>query len=243
MNLKRNSKTFMTRALLATSLLVLPHMATADTFSLVEGATDQSFFIDGTPAGILACGTPGCIENPAFDSSNPNSGSLTFNPAAPFSVANVTDGTEVILGSLTLDRPDLGVDKYNDFSLQLVIDITTPPNVQAGGGSVLGTLTGKIRKSLAIPGTVTLSFPATPTAFTFDDGSSFSLTMDDILMQNVVLLSGVHSETYDLTGVFSDVHTGPVTGNVPEPTSVLLLGSVVAGALWMKKRSLNGQVR
>ena len=157
------------------------------------------------------------------------SGSTTFLNSAPFVTftSNTFTGTTALgIGSLS------GANSLGTFSLatgatqitggafQLDITFTSPTGIAGGqGATYTATILGSVSPNID-QGGVNVHFLNPTQTFTFNDGTnsgSFSLTVADLFVQT--------GRSANLTAGF----TGAQQAAVPEPTTLLLLGSGITG--------------
>ena len=166
------------------------------------------------------------------------SGSTTGAVSAP---GVIFTGSEFFTGTTALGIGSLsGANSLGTFFLstgplsatgglfQLDIAFTTPTGILGGqGATYVATIVGSISPNVD-QGGVNVHFPFPTQTFTFNDGvntGSFSLTVADLFVQT--------GRTANLTAGF----TGEQAPAVPEPATLLLLGSGLTGvAVKLRRR-------
>jgi hypothetical protein len=183
---------------------------------VIVGATHQTARADE----VTVTGTTGFIH------AVPN---LVFTPSAGF-----TGTTSLGIGSLS------GQNSLGTFSLltaptaltgggfQLDITFTAPTGIAGGqGATYTATIVGSVSPNID-QGGVSVHFLNPSQTFTFNDGvnsGTFSLTVADLFVQS--------GRSADLTAGF----TGQQNPVIPEPTTLLLLGTGITGiAAKLRKR-------
>lgn len=158
------------------------------------------------------------------------SATLDGSPATPSSGTNLNN-----LGSFYLAPPAVGTtDIYTGSTFTLTITFTAPTEITGGQQHTFAaTLTGEvIRTVTSTTAGVNVDFDNTPITFSFvnADGTtgSFTLTVNDV--------NGITPNFQRaLTGSVSNAAQTPAAAT-PEPASLLLLGTGLAGALGAARR-------
>ena len=130
------------------------------------------------------------------------------------------------LGTFTLGNADPAIPASGTFTLN--ITFTAPAGINGGQETTYtATISGSIGPAPSNPGDppaggvfVTFNQPAGGTVFTFNNGTStgsFTLTIDDVFVQS--------GNTANLTAGF----TGSQQSTIPEPATMILLGTGLAG--------------
>jgi hypothetical protein len=178
-------------------------LASADVIPIALSTT--SSFSYGTRPGLTFAGI-GSTGAPGFD--------------------NVTVGGALALsnlGTFTLQRPAQGADPYNNNFFILNLMFFAPSGV-IGQTSFNAELHGVANKNKAL---VSIHFGPTQ-SFQFENESAtggFKLTLDDLALE---IPDGSNIASQILTGTITEAYDPPVDmSSVPEPVSVVLLGSVM----------------
>jgi hypothetical protein len=132
--------------------------------------------------------------------------------------APAPQGTQAVnnLGSFSLG---LTPATYTGNTFTLRVSFTAPPGISGGGSSVFtATLMGTVQSDSS--GGVFIDFNNTPQLFTFSNATatgSFFLTVNDLSIDP--------NSSNDISGFI----TAAQQSSVPEPTSMLLLGTALVG--------------
>lgn len=123
---------------------------------------------------------------------------------------------------------------FGGASFSLTVTFTVPGD--AGAGTFQGNLTGRIIQTAS---TAEIQW-TTPTVLTFTSasGATFSITIEQTTAINPPILSGGSNAPSDIRARITLV-TGP-TGTVPEPATLVLLGSGLFGIAAAARRKKAG---
>jgi hypothetical protein len=131
------------------------------------------------------------------------------------------------LGSFTLGS---GLANYNGQQFTLRVTFTLPPT--AGGGTFAAMLTGSAISDGS--GGVLIDFNNTPQLFTFSFVNGSGVTQTGSFLFSVNDVSVIGGGTIALTGQISGAAQRPAA--TPEPTTILLLGTGLVGAVGRLRR-------
>jgi PEP-CTERM motif len=131
------------------------------------------------------------------------------------------------LGSFTLSG---AAANYNGNSFTLRVTFTAPPNIAPNGQTFSATLTGSV--TTTDQGGVFIDFNNTPQTFTYSFVNGQGQTVTGSFNFNVNDVSVIAGGTIAVSGNI----TGAQQSSVPEPTTMLLLGSGLAGAAASMRR-------
>jgi hypothetical protein len=127
------------------------------------------------------------------------------------------------LGTFTLQRPAQGADAYNNDFFVLSLAFFAPYGV-IGKTSFNADIQGVANKNKA---SIWIHFGPTQ-AFQFENASAsggFKLSIDDLFLE---IPDGFDSASQIMKGTITDAYDPPIAlSSVPEPISIVLLGSVV----------------
>jgi hypothetical protein len=162
---------------------------------------------------------------------------IVFNPQST-AVSGSTNAAGVALGlalgSFTLSKPggQTTINYNNAFSLDIVFTVPTV----TGASTFNALLSGTLRNGTGLSNVDLIFSPSTKTFnFTSPSNGSFDFTVHDILgMDN----SAGNPATYSLTGDISNGQGGTLSA-VPEPSSILLLLTVVGGVGFAIRRRMH----
>ena len=137
------------------------------------------------------------------------------------------------LGSFTLLPPGAGTDNYNGQTFRLTVTFVAPAGITSGNNPVTYTATLVGAVSAIDGGGVNVTFLGGPTLFTFSNAGT---TGSFLFSVNNVAIQGANSSV-PVTGFI----TAAQQSTIPEPTSMLLLGTGLAGVAGAVRRKLKAR--
>lgn len=198
-----------TRLILSIVCVLVVSAITANADVITVSGTTQGSFDGGAAANNVALG-PLTFQGAAF--STPIT---TGNPAV-----------QVNVGAFNLN-PLFVFGVANGHTFNLVVNFSAPPGAPGGPQTFTASLSGVV--TLLTADTINVDFNNTPQVFNYT-GGTFSFSVADINVPEHA------SNWYNVVGSITATSTRPPTTPTPEPLSMLLLGTGLAGVATTLRR-------
>lgn len=205
-------------------------------FAAMTGVADPVNLVANT-AGTFGAGCAGCTISPSGTSISTAGTTISFaSPSPAFNVTLVPPGepgpnfTTVNLGILSATAgPASGAD-FSGASFTLNVNFTTPAD--AGQQSFTGALTGQVFTNAS---TARINWTG-PTTLTFVSPTQGTFTLS---VEPFTPINNPGDNTLNVRGTLTLV-SGPQAA-IPEPATLLLLGTGLLGAVGLKRRTGRGK--